>query len=124
MPQHILLIDDDAQVRQTFRAILEREGYRVSEAEDGIGGLSAFEADPSDLLIVDIIMPKESGVETIRRVRELAPNVPIIAMSGGGRTADLRFLALAGKLGATRTMIKPVRAAELLQEVQTCLRSP
>lgn len=122
MSRRILLIDDDHSVRRTFKAILERAGMEVVEAEDGVAGTAMFESGRYDLVVVDVVMPRMTGIEVIQRVRSIAPDVPIVAVSGGGRTADMRFLHVAGQAGATIELTKPVRATELLEAVSRCLK--
>jgi YesN/AraC family two-component response regulator len=94
----------------------------VAEAEDGAKAMKIFQATRPDLVITDIIMPNREGVETIGEMRAIAPDLPIIAMSGGGssRGGEL-FLELATQLGATRTLTKPIRQADLIVAVEACL---
>ena len=117
----ILVIDDDAMVRDAIRDILEAHGYKVEEAENGRDGLVKMRTDRFDLVITDIIMPEMEGVEAILAIREEFPSVKVIAISGGGRTANYDFLGVAGKLGANKTLQKPFRREELLRAVQGCL---
>jgi DNA-binding response OmpR family regulator len=118
---HILVIDDEQMLRRTLRALLERAGHTVVEAEDGDQGLAQFNVHRPDLVLTDIIMPNREGVETIGEMRRQAPSLPIIAMSGGGSRGGDLFLTLAEKLGASATLSKPIRQAELLAVVDACL---
>ena len=115
----ILVIDDEQMLRRTLRALLERAGHAVVEAEDGVEGMAQFKAQRPDLVLTDIIMPNREGVETIGEMRRQAPELPIIAMSGGGSRGGDLFLTLAERLGAT--LAKPIRQAELLAAVDRCL---
>lgn len=117
----ILVIDDEQMLRRTLRAILERAGHTVREAEDGNDGLSQLSAETPDLVITDIIMPNREGAEMIGEMRRLAPDLPIIAMSGGGSRGGEMFLTLAERLGASATLSKPIRQADLLAAVDACL---
>lgn len=120
----ILLIDDDEQMRRVIRLVLEKEGHTVLEASDGRRGAAIFREfwqDGVDLVITDIIMPEKEGIETISELKEIDPNVKIIAMSGGGRTRNLDFLKIAEKLGAQRSLAKPFRPHELLETVRDVL---
>ena len=81
---HILIIDDDILICQLLRRILEQLGHRVTDAQDGRKGLNAFQADPADLVITDLIMPGMEGIETIMEMKRRFPGTKIIAMSGGG----------------------------------------
>jgi CheY-like chemotaxis protein len=118
---HILVVDDEPMLRRTLRAILENAGHTVAEAEDGKQALKMFSADKPDLVLTDIIMPNREGVETIGELRQLDAQLPIIAMSGGGSTGGDLFLTLAIQVGATRTLAKPLRQAELLEAIAACL---
>jgi CheY-like chemotaxis protein len=122
MSPRILLIDDDQDVRRAFKAILERAGMEMVEAEDGAAGIALFERGRFDLVIVDVIMPRMTGIEVIQILRNIAPDVPIIAMSGGGRMADMRFLQVAGQMGAIIELTKPVRSNELLDALRRGLK--
>jgi CheY-like chemotaxis protein len=115
----ILVIDDEEAVRNTICENLEDAGFETFEAMDGEQGLQLIEAKgPPDVIITDIIMPQKEGLETIIEVRKKYPDVKIIAISGGGRTKALDFLELAGKLGATATMPKPLDLDELERTVR------
>lgn len=117
----ILIIDDEPLMRLTLRTALEQAGYAVIEACDGNEGLARFEAENPDLVLTDIIMPDREGVETIGVMKRARPQTPIIAMSGGGRLGASVFLDLAQKLGATRTLSKPIRNGDLQQAVRESL---
>src|SRR5476651_904752 len=81
----ILVIDDDLAIRSVLLLLLERQGYQTVVAENGRSGLSILEAGDVDLLIIDIFMPEMDGLETIRRVRQISPALPIIVISGGAQ---------------------------------------
>ena len=117
----ILLIDDEADFRSTIRRMLERAGHEVVDAENGRDGLAKLEQQACDLVLTDIIMPDMEGLETVQRVRKRAPELPIIAMSGGGRVSAMRPLAVASLLGAVRSLDKPFGRAELLGAVDEAL---
>ena len=117
----ILVIDDEAPLRSLIRRALTPEGYRVVEAQDGIEGIKCFASAPADLVITDIVMQGMEGMETIRRLRRLSDDVPIIAMSGGGRGSAGDYLTVALALGASRTLTKPFKLAELVAMVNELL---
>jgi CheY-like chemotaxis protein len=119
--QRILVIDDDEQMRALLRDILERAGYEVTEAQHGLEGLKLFRARPADLVVTDLIMPEKEGVETILELRAEYPEVPIIAVSGGGRNGPRDYLEIAARLGARRTVAKPFTRQEILAAVQQSL---
>src|ERR1700730_5728615 len=117
----VLVIDDDALVRDTIVRILERKGYTVLVAADGVRGLRIFHSEQPDLVITDIIMPEKEGLETIRGIRGSQPDAKIIAISGGARIANLDYLRIAGELGASEIMPKPFDPADLVSLVSRCL---
>jgi two-component system chemotaxis response regulator CheY len=118
----ILLIDDDAAFRTTLRELLVEQGYEVVEARDGREGLQHYRAAPIDLVITDLLMPEHEGVETINALLQVNPAVKIIAMTGGGQTGRMDFLAVAAVLGAQRTLRKPFRQQALLEAVRDLTR--
>jgi len=120
MPK-ILIIDDDAFVRETLIRILEDEGYQVITAPDGRRGLDAFRRERPDLVITDIIMPEQEGIETIMEIRGERPDAKIIAISGGGRIGNTDFLQIARKLGAADIIAKPFDPDDFITRVGTCL---
>ena len=117
----ILLIDDDATVRYALKQVLERAGHQVEEANDGMVGIEKYNATRPDIVVTDIIMPNQEGIETIIKLKRMAPEIAIIAMSGGGRTGNRDYLGMAEKLGAAKVMPKPFRPKELVEAVQELL---
>ena len=89
-------------------------GHEVVEADNGVVGLTLFGEGGFDLVFCDIIMPKKEGIQTIIDIRKIDRDVPIVAMSGGGRTRNTDFLEAATTLGANQTMPKPFDRAQLL----------
>ncbi len=120
----VLVIDDEALVRETFGTILRRAEYDVVTATNGEEGLAAVQQRRIDLVITDIIMPEKEGIETILELRRQRPELPIIAISGGGRATTMDVLAISRKLGANRVLAKPVTPEQLLAAVTTCLTTP
>src|SRR5262245_43673586 len=120
----ILVIDDQPEVRSAIRAMLEHAGHTVVAAECGHNAVGAIEAFAFDLVLVDIIMPGLNGLDTIKILRDSAPNVPIIAMSGysfRGGSSDLDFFGMAQELGAGCCLQKPFRPRELMDAVESLL---
>jgi CheY-like chemotaxis protein len=115
----ILVVDDELSIRVLFRKVLERAGYEVVEAANGEAAMSRIREGRISLIITDLVMPDQEGVETIRRLRESYPEIKVIAMSGafGGR-----LLRTAELLGAQATLMKPVSPATILQVTQDILR--
>ena len=117
----ILVIDDEALLAKSISLFLTRAGHEVVTAGDGRTGLAAFAHEKPDLVITDIVMPVMEGMESIQTLRLQAPDLPIIAMSGGGRTKNPDFLRIAEKLGATATLAKPFAKEALLTAVARSL---
>jgi two-component system chemotaxis response regulator CheY len=117
----ILVIDDDTIVRETIVQVLEDHGHGVVSAEDGKRGVAAFRAERPDLVITDIIMPEQEGIQTITEIRGLAPQAKIIAISGGGRIGNADFLKIARHLGAADVIAKPFDPDDLVARVDRCL---
>ena len=117
----ILIIDDEDKVRELLVKVMKRAGHEVVEAENGRIGQRLFEAEPTDLVITDLIMPEQEGIETIQTLREKYPMVKIIAISGGGRLDPEGYLAAAEGLGADRIFTKPFNIQELTTAVNELL---
>ncbi len=117
----ILIIDDDDQMRNMIRQILEDTGHEVLVAPDGRVGLDLFRQHPVDLIITDILMPEVDGLEIIQTLRRESPEIKIIAISGGGETGRLDYLPEAREFGAQHTFSKPFHHSELLEVVERLL---
>ncbi|MDA0746837.1 MAG: response regulator [bacterium] len=116
----ILLVEDDGEVRETYRKVLERAGYEVVTATNGQEGLDAFSQEPADVVVTDILMPEKDGVEFIRELRRAVPDVRIIAVTGfRGR---YNRLPAARYLGAQYTLSKPFPMEELLDAIRHLLQ--
>jgi len=118
----IIIVDDDVQIRDMLRQMLERAGYEVVEAPNGKVALRLCREKPADLVITDLIMPEMEGVETIMKLRHDFPDVKIIAISGGGRAGLEEYLYSAEKLGALRTFTKPFNRKEIIAAVNELLK--
>jgi CheY-like chemotaxis protein len=118
----VLVIDDEPQIRSMLRMMLERAGYEVEEAPDGIEGIRIYRNKPVDLIISDLIMPNKDGIGMIIELKKEFPDVKIIAMSGGGLNKPEGYLEGAKKLGAQRTLTKPINRDELLRTVSDTLK--
>jgi CheY-like chemotaxis protein len=120
----ILVIDDQTFLVQTVSRVLTNAGHIVVTASEGRAGVDVFLRERPDLIITDIVMPGQGGLETINMIREHAPEAPIIAMSGetpGGRTDYLR---IAKSIGATATLSKPITSQVLIEAVTNALAKP
>lgn len=119
----ILIIDDDIRIRDLFRMWLERAGFEVYEAENGRKGVEVQQASPVDLMICDLIMPVQEGIETITQFHNDYPEIGIIAISGGGKIGPDSYLAVAEHLGAWRVFTKPVDMPLLIETIKEWERS-
>lgn len=114
---NILLIEDDPDIREGVRVLLESEGYHIMEAENGCQGLKMVEED-TDLVILDIMMPGMSGIRTCEEIRKVS-NVPILFLTAKARESD-KLLGLMA--GGDDYLPKPFSYAELLGRVKSLLR--
>ncbi|MBC8460980.1 MAG: response regulator [Bacteroidales bacterium] len=112
----VLIIDDDQLFRSSLTVMFEKEGYQVMTACEGEEGVELFRKHGFCLVITDIIMPVMEGIETILRLRELNPELQIIAMSGGGKLMAEAYLNTARLLKVNAILKKPFSFKEL-QEV-------
>jgi len=121
--KQILIIDDNSAVRDTMARILQLAGYQTITAVDGRDGIAKMRKEHPDLIITDIIMPEKEGIETIREILQEQPSARIIAVSGGGRHANMDFLEAARKLGAMEILEKPFEPEELVKRVTNCFKA-
>ena len=118
----ILVIDDEAPMRRLIGRILKTRGHVVEEAVDGRQGLELFRQRRPALVISDIVMPVGEGIETIRQIRQEAPDMPILAISGGSN--QTLYLRAANNLGASASLEKPFEPDDLVAAVENLLRTP
>jgi two-component system, cell cycle sensor histidine kinase and response regulator CckA len=116
----VLVVDDEAAVRRFAVRVLQREGYEVLEAADGLEALEMLRAGKVtvDLIVSDIVMPRMNGVELMHAVTESDPRIPVVLMSGYA-TAALSELGIATPCSIVP---KPFPAERLLAEVHRCVR--
>jgi two-component system, NtrC family, nitrogen regulation response regulator NtrX len=114
----ILLIDDEKSIRNVLKDILQHEGYRIEEAADGEQGLQKLAAQPFDLVLCDIKMPKMDGLEVLQQIMLLQPDVPVIMISGHG---TIETAVDAVKKGAFDFIAKPPDLNRLLITIRNAL---
>jgi len=119
----ILVVDDDALVRDSVRLALQSAGHEVIAAENGRRALALLDGPALDLIVSDILMPELDGLGLVRAVRARLPDLPILCISGGGRHATMDFLPVARELGASQILAKPFTPKQLLASVDALLRS-
>lgn len=115
---HVLVVDDDPNLREVVRYALAREGYQVAEADNGLAALEALQQQPADLVVLDVKMPELDGLETCRRLRQTS-DVPVIFLSSRGEEID-RVVGL--ELGGDDYLTKPFSPRELVSRVKAILR--
>jgi two-component system chemotaxis response regulator CheY len=112
MPR-LLIMDDDVTLRTTVARGLERAGHEVVQAGNGAEGMVELEGGSFDLVVTDINMPDMDGIEVIMNLGRAYPDLPVIAVSGGGLMSHELLLGNAGALGAAGVLAKPFELAEL-----------
>jgi DNA-binding response OmpR family regulator len=110
----VLIVDDERSVRNVMRRFLEADGHEVSVAEHGEDAFKLITENRFDLVVTDIFMPKVDGVDLLKRIKQVSPQVPVILVSGNP-TLDTAIKAV--KLGASDYMVKPFTESEFLSSV-------
>ena len=118
MAKRVLIVDDEPRYLRLLEANLRTEGYEVVTAQDGMQALDVFSANPIDLVLMDVMMPRLDGFGATQRLREFT-NVPIVILTARGEEQD-RVRGL--DLGADDYLVKPFSATELLARVRAVLR--
>jgi DNA-binding NtrC family response regulator len=114
----ILIADDEEGLREIFAESLKLSGYRVHTAQNGELALKILQREVVDLLLTDILMPDMDGIELIMQVRRMYPQLKVLAMSGGGRTAADVLINIAKRLGVHGTLEKPFDLPALLAQIE------
>lgn len=109
----ILVVDDEADVRELVKDVLESNGYFVVTAENGRDAMRRLQTHPVDLVVIDLIMPEREGIETIQALRRDHPKLPILAISGSVGP----YLEAARLLGANASLNKPFSVDRLADTV-------
>ena len=117
----VLVIEDDGNLRSVIRRSLERVGHKVFEAIDGRDGIEKVVRNKLDLVITDLLMPEQEGIETIQSIKRMHPELPIIAMSGALREGEFSILEDATLMGADLALEKPFDVTGLLDAVERAL---
>ena len=118
MPKKILIVEDEANIRELLRLYLEREGYAVIEAENGVEGIKLWKSEKPDMLLLDVMMPVMDGWAVCKEIRAES-DVPIIMLTAKGETAD-RVSGL--EMGADDYIVKPLEMPEVIARVRAVFR--
>jgi len=116
--KRVLIVDDEEMIVRTVKAYLDREGFKTYTATDGEEALRSFEEKGPDLIVLDLMLPKLSGLEVTRRIRATS-RVPIIMLTAKAAEAD-RVVGL--ELGADDYVVKPFSPRELVARIRAVLR--
>lgn len=114
----VLLVDDEPNIRRMVGSLLRAEDYGVREAASAQEGLAEVQADEPDVVLLDLMMPGDSGLDVLPRLREVAPNLPVVMMSG---RASLSDAVRATKLGAFHFLEKPLAPEAVLLTLRSAL---
>lgn len=115
----LLVVDDDAHIRELIKVFLQNEGLEVIEATDGVDALSKLDSDKVDMIIMDIMMPKMDGWELCEEIRSFNENLPILMLTAKGETSQ----KIKGfHLGTDDYLVKPFEPAELIVRVKSILK--
>lgn len=117
----ILVVDDEEDIRDISRLLLENAGYEVVLAESGASALVALGRQTCDLVVVDMLMPEMDGVEVINELHRRDPAQKILAMSGGGHAPKESYLQIARMCGVQALLAKPFNQSQLLRAVESAL---
>ncbi len=112
---HILVAEDDKNLGHLLTTELERNGYGVTLAEDGVAAVLAFIDNRFDFVLLDIRMPKLDGIDTLRIIRKLNPQVPSITFSG---SAGIEEVEESVRAGALKCLRKPFGMAQIIGEIR------
>ncbi|NJD38728.1 MAG: response regulator [Geobacter sp.] len=119
---NILIIDDNEQVRKVMATYLEHDNHQITVAADGKQGIAQLQSQAFDLVITDIIMPEQDGLEVLMWLRTQAHRPKVIAVSGGCPSLDLNYLiTMAQRLSADKVLQKPIDFATLTTAVRELL---
>jgi len=115
MSRHVLIVDDEKNIRRTFAMVLESEGFTVTTAETGEEGLERCIREKPDVVVLDVKLPGIDGIETLRRLRGTERELPVIMISGHGTIATA---VEATRVGAFDFVEKPLSKERLLVAVR------
>jgi len=121
---HVLVVDDDANIREIVRKVITKLGHQVSEVPDGADALRLLETTAFDLIISDVYMAGVDGMELLLRIHQRHSHVPVVMISGGGYMARDEVLTMAAACGAVATLDKPFTLEQLRATIEPLLPPP
>jgi DNA-binding NtrC family response regulator len=118
---NILLVEDDLAMLETLSLAMRSKGHNVATAHNGEEGLANIADSRFDLVVTDILMPQVDGLGMIDEVKRVAPQIKVLAISGGGIAVNFDFLDAAKRHGAVATLEKPFPISEFYSALEKCL---
>jgi two-component system, NtrC family, response regulator HydG len=118
---NILVVDDNKDLLNTFALILKRKGYIVDTAEDGLQALDKFKARAFDVVLMDVIMPRMNGIDTLHNMRAINPRAKVILMTAYCEDEQMQRVINEGAYGA---LYKPVNIAKLMELIGEVTKDP
>jgi len=116
--KRVLLVDDDNEIIESMRTVLESKGYQISVARDGNAGLVSAERDAPDLVVLDMMMPRKSGFLVLERLKSQRKDLPVIMITGNEGS---RHRAYAEMLGVNEYLRKPFAMEKLVKAVESLI---
>lgn len=116
----ILIVDDNQALRAVLKQALEAAGHVAAQAGSGRAAIQLIRLQRPDLVLTDLMMPEQDGLEVIMMIQKEFPEIPVIAMSGGTRNSSL-YLDMAKKLGARQILAKPFMPDQLFAAIKDAL---
>ena len=114
----ILIVDDEPQLREMLTDMLEMDEHEVVEAVNGVEGVKKYHESKPDLIITDLVMPEQNGIDMLLELKKKVPNLSVLAISGGGGiTGSFDYLPIAKLIGAKQVLKKPFGIDELREAV-------
>jgi DNA-binding NtrC family response regulator len=119
----VLIIDDDAQIRNLWADVLSEQGFDVRVAPSGVEGVEIAVSERIDVVVTDILMPDKDGIETLLEIKSTRPDAKVLVVSGGGTLLSSSYTRIAEKLGADASLQKPVEIGRFCRVVAALARA-
>lgn len=118
----ILIVDDDDDVRLNLKRVLCQQGHEITEAVNGMEGMAALKKEQFDLMLLDILMPKKGGIQTLMEIKHIE-NLKKIIITGNVQEDSEAFPRLVSQFGARKVLFKPFKKSDLIEAVDEVLAS-